>query len=460
MQNHDRAFPEELAERTDQAIAEGMKRGRRELERRQKRLRRRTGASLAIALLLVACLFTIRVSPVFAAIVRDIPGLKAVVDLVKGWGDQGLELAVDNDFVQPVGVSDEHDGIRLTVQGVIADDQRLVIFYEVKAAEGKRLARVTYPEVRRPDGQNPEGVISYDDPTAREEAPKGTLNGTIDVQFIDGASMPDEVNLLMRAKAVPIGEDGDERPLLRGEASEDDPSTGPLFKVNIPIDREKFAGLAKVYTLNETITAEGQNVTFVNATVSPLRVFVQLRYDEANRKQITGPGDIRLVDEKGTEWKYKGGFGQDRIYFESPYFRQPKELYLEGSWFRALDKNRAFLVIDTDRGELIRAPDDNLKLANISRVGGRIKIVLTLNITEPGDNMGYGLLVHDSFTDASGKKYPKVDYSGVVASFTTAEPGKQTITFAIDEKDYKQPLTFNIYDYPNYIRQPYKIRIR
>lgn len=355
MQNHDRAFPEELAERTDQAIAEGMKRGRRELERRQKRLRRRTGASLAIALLLVACLFTIRVSPVFAAIVRDIPGLKAVVDLVKGWGDQGLELAADNDFVQPVSVSDEHDGIRLTVQGVIADDQRLVIFYEVKAAEGKRLARVTYPEVRRPDGQNPEGVISYDDPTAREEAPKGTLNGTIDVQFIDGASMPDEVNLLMRAK---------------------------------------------------------------------------------------------------------GGFGQDRIYFESPYFRQPKELYLEGSWFRALDKNRAILVIDTDRGELIRAPDDNLKLANISRVGGRIKIVLTLNITEPGDNMGYGLLVHDSFTDASGKKYSKVDYSGVVASFTTAEPGKQTITFAIDEKDYKQPLTFNIYDYPNYIRQPYKIRIR
>ncbi|REK64834.1 MAG: hypothetical protein C6P35_12485 [Cohnella sp.] len=68
--------------------------------------------------------------------------------------------------------------------------------------------------------------------------------------------------------------------------------------------------------------------------------------------------------------------------------------------------------------------------------------------------------MHDSFTDASGKKYSKVDYSGVVASFATAEPGKQTITFAIDEKDYKQPLTFNIYDYPNYIRQPYKIRIR
>ncbi|MBN2982886.1 MULTISPECIES: DUF4179 domain-containing protein [Cohnella] len=446
----------------DRAILQGIERGKKLKSRRAGKRRKRMAASAATVLLVAACLFTIRVSPVFAAIVREIPGMEAFVDLIGGWNDKGLELAMDADLMQPIGLSDEKNGIKLTVRGIIADDQRLVIFYEIRAeGEGERVVRLLEPNLSRANGESLEAMIAYGslDEKEQEDYAKGVLRGVIDAQLQEGSAMPEEAVFAPEVIVVPY--DGLQKRLVRAglEPTAEEDAEGTRLSVRFPIDREKFAGLTRNYELNETIVAEGQKITFASATVSPLRVYVQLDYEESNAKRITGPGDIRLLDENGTEWQYKGGFGQDRIYFESPYYRQPKELYLEGSWFRALDKNKSKLVIDTERKKLIQAPDENVQLSGISETGNRLNIGLTLNKTLPEDNMIYGLLLNDTFTDASGAEYSSVNRSGSFASFTSGEPSKQSVSFNIENELYAQPLTFDIYDYPNYISQPYRIQI-
>jgi hypothetical protein len=76
--------------------------------------------------------------------------------------------------------------------------------------------------------------------------------------------------------------------------------------------------------------------------------------------------------------------------------------------------------------------------------------------------MMYGGMLESKFKDASGKEYDMATIPGGIVSGATGmgAPDEQESYYYLDNKDYKQPLTFRVYNYPNYIRQTYKIRIK
>lgn len=81
-----------ISDRIEAAIAAGIRQGQTEIKRRRKQFRRRIGGTITLILLLFTCIFTIRVSPVFAAMVREIPGLEKFVDLINTSHDKGIKL--------------------------------------------------------------------------------------------------------------------------------------------------------------------------------------------------------------------------------------------------------------------------------------------------------------------------------------------------------------------------------
>ena len=42
--------------------------------------------------------------------------------------DKGLQMAIDQSLLQKVGITDEHDGASVTIDGIITDESRMVIF--------------------------------------------------------------------------------------------------------------------------------------------------------------------------------------------------------------------------------------------------------------------------------------------------------------------------------------------
>lgn len=92
----------------------------------QKAGRFRKWSILAACFLLVIFLTSVRVSPAVAAAIQRIPGLGYIVELINY--DKGLQSAVENDFIQPLGLSDEHENVVFTVDGIIMDESSLVIF--------------------------------------------------------------------------------------------------------------------------------------------------------------------------------------------------------------------------------------------------------------------------------------------------------------------------------------------
>lgn len=460
-----------LSDRIDEAIEAGIRRGEAESKRRIVRYRRRIGGAAAACLLLLACVFSIRVSPAFAAIMRDIPGFEKFVDLIRHTQDPGIGLALDNDFVQKIGISDEHDGMKLTVQGIIVDDSRMVLFYEIQLPDKEGYVEVNETHLTDGSGASLPSSMGY---TYSEEAKQdigktGVQRGSVDINLAGEGTFPDEMIWKMRLLHTRPA-DLNERPMRRaGDADEAEEArsraaNGTDFQVRFRIDREKFAGMQQEYPLNQTIDVEGQKITFAKAVVSPLRVSLYLDYDEANSKQVFGPGDIRLIDDQGTEWKqYLGNMVKDHpvYHFESPYFNQPKSLHVEGSWFRALDRDKMQVKVNTVKREVLQAPDDRLSLEAVAPGPADTKLDFELRGVAEEDNMMYSLFERE-FRDADGRVHAMSDHGGTrsVSSFEAGKRNEQHAYYYIDNESYKQPLTLTIQSYPQYIRQPYSIRIK
>lgn len=456
----------ELSDRIDEAIAEGILRGQAERVRRRIRSRRRIAGAAAACLVLAACLLSIRVSPVFASMVRDIPGLERFVDLIHNTQDRGVRLAADNNFMQPIGISDEHEGMKFTVQGIIADETRMVLFYDVLPARKDDPVKLGDVRITDSAGRNLPAVISYQYPQEVEQeiGNNGLQRGTVDFHLAENTAFPDEVTL--NVTFIPSERTVYAEPAMKaGEeiwnAPKEQNDGGIVFQVRFRIDRAKFAGLRQEYPLGQTVNVEGQKVTFAKAVVTPLRVALHLEYDEANPKQIFGPGDIRLVDDEGEAWINNMGSMEKNhpvLYFESPYFKEPKALYVEGTWFRALDKDRMKVTVDTDKGRVLTRPDEKLSLHEVQVGKDRIRLDFSLGGEDSQDNMSYSLF-EPEFTDGTGHTY-KLSEEGAAVTIERSSSGGQHVYYHLDNRPYQQPLTFTIWDYPSYIRQPYKIQIK
>jgi hypothetical protein len=457
----------------DSFIARGIEQGKVERLKANKRIRRRMWSGVAVCLMLFACVFSIRLSPAFASLLRDIPGMETFVNLIKNSSDRGIGLALDNEFLQPLGISDEYGGITFTVEGMIADEARAVIFYTIDNRFNEKLVSLDSIWLTDPNGKGLGASFSYGSmEEGKENLPKGVYRGTLDVQMVDGKVLPNTVVLKAGLRQSNLNDpNGVHSPVFGLDATQPsqvvtDKPNDHLYTVTIPIDHARFAGMKKEYVLNQTITVEGQKITFTKATVNPLQVTVDVEVDPANSKQVFGAGDIRMTDENGEVWKSFWSSGNYKnhaiIAFESNYFHNPKELYLEGSWFRALDKDKMEVVVDTKLNKLIQAPDSLLKYKGEIPFGDYKKLTFSMVVNPDTDNMMYGGMLESKIKDASGKEYDMATIPGGIVSGATGmgAPGEQESYFYLDNKDYKQPLTFRVYNYPSYIRQAYKIRIK
>lgn len=424
----------ELLLRADAAIAAGMAQGR--LRRRSRRRWQRLGsAALTLALVLAVGLASIRISPAFASAVRQLPGMAAIVDAIREEYslNRTVQDALDEGYLQPLHLTQEHEGVKVTLEGLVADDYRMMFVYTVAGLGENEHADVGKVKALDRNGQSViEGAgFSFD---GREEAVK---RQTMELMLQPGCPLPDWLDLQVEVNGAP-------------------------YRFQFPVDRELFADKSRTLPLEETISIENQQLRFTSMRISPLSVAIEAEYDPANTMKLYGPVDMKLTDDSGTEW---GGVGYSagsleehkvRFEFQSPYFRQPKSLYLSGKTFRALPKDKGLIVLDAEKGELLAAPDDRLKLISSSVDAKGMKLGFELRVDGPDSpSRSYSVLGSD-FTDADGRSFGLHLQGGT----ETSDPdGRQKLSYTYGPGDYKQPLTFEISNYPNYIEGEYRIRL-
>jgi hypothetical protein len=391
-------------------------------------------AACLLPILLMGC---IRVSSIFASWVSSIPGFEKIVALIEQDHDQGLKLAMRHDFMQPVGLSNEHDGIRLTVDSIIVDDVRMNIFYTVE--NHSKLARIDQPsnlKILDSDGKDLQASYSFNYLMTEEEKKSPITQQRVDIQLSKGIIMPDNVQLR-------IDYDGFSTP----------------WKVAIPVDHARFKDMQQSYELNQSVEVEGQKITFTKATVYPTRIVVEASFDEANSKQIFGFRDISIVNEKGENLTNNMSTLIDTnhriLYFESNYFDMPNHLYIEGSTLTALDKDKLDLVIDPVKHRIMKAPDDRVKLDTGLNFNTLYQFKFLLDLEE-WDHMFYRLFAPE-FKDDSGKTYLVSDSNYRISRVSN---GPIEIPFSIPNENYSGLLHFHIEDYPAPIRNQFRVTLK
>ncbi|WP_139993961.1 DUF4179 domain-containing protein [Paenibacillus paridis] len=421
----------------DAAIRGGMEKGKK----RSLRIRRkRWSMSMFAGALCMFMLLTgfVRVSPAFAAVIKDIPGLSGYVDLIQG--DRSLMSAIENEFIQPVNISVEENGYTFTVEGILADHQRLVILY---TAEGPDINRDT--ELMNYDLKTGEGgevaaaIMSSHYPSNKQVAESEPVHDYLDVLMSDGIPMPERIQFSLQ-----LG--------------------GQWLKIEFPIDHERFADMREDIKLNQTIMVGGQRITAKDAIITPLQVSISFEADPANDKRANHFIQLQLVDEKGRRYETNSGFGDlDPLltrHFKSSYFKRPKKLTLVADGLYLSDLNLS-VTVDTDQMSTITSPDNRLKLISKEETADGIDLKFDLQgLDETRQQLIYTLFKHQGhFRDASGKTYPILDTRGTQAMWSASD-NKISYFYRIPKADYKQPLTFDIIQYPGYVMEPISIPIK
>ncbi|MDI4646158.1 DUF4179 domain-containing protein [Cohnella hashimotonis] len=435
----ERTSDSDLLRKADDAIMAGLASGQALVRRRRRKFQKRFLAFAAASCFLIVCFASIRVSPAFASAIRQIPGMEALVEAIRHDypSDDTLQDAIDNGYLQKVDVSDEHDGLKFTVEGIVADKARMVLVYTLEGlAPGEQMS---VQDIDWKDGSGRKLGLSYGTAgyvQGTEEARSQT--DSIEILFPEREPLPDVMGMSVKLRNA-------------------------TYAVTFPIDKKLFAGNERTIPLDETIEVDGQRIVIEKARISPLRIAIEGYCEESNTKAIFGAGDMLIVDDAGKEWGLPsfsmGAAEKNEAHFEfkSSYFRNPKKLYLTGSWFRAVDKGKLLLVVDTDKKSIVQAPDGQVAVADVSTSFGKTFVTFKLNLSRKDDNMGYMLLA-GPFVDAAGKK-GTATAMGTSMGFAGGEYMHEEDRYELSSGDYVQPLTFDVYMYPQYIEKPYRIEI-
>ncbi len=382
---------------------------------------------VAAAILLLGFLTSIRVSPTFADYLTNIPGMEKIVELIRD--DKGLISAVENKYAQEINISQEKSGIKVTINSVIADEQGIVIFYTIDAKETQHNFNIKEVSLKPSNGEElREHSSSFDLPVEDE---LNTYTSKIEY-FFQKTNEQHDFNLDLKIKSKEISE-----------------------QFSIPFSLKNLEKTKQIYELNKTVMIEGQKITIEKVTIYPLRVAVQVKMDQNNSKKILDFTEFKLLDQNGEVWsKITNGTtanilsdNERIIYLQSNYFKDPKELYLVISKLQAVDKDEEYILVDTEKQQILKQPKGNY-LTDLKKEGLDLKF--TLNTKK---EFHYSLV--ESIFDANGKE---VETSGVSTEYH--DGGKQVVGITISSKNYTNPLKLKLAFYPEYIQGDAKIRIK
>ncbi|WNB91718.1 DUF4179 domain-containing protein [Bacillus sp. NEB1478] len=410
----------------DNAIMSGFHKAKKEKRKRTITMRG-IYSFVTAAVLLIGLFSSIKISPAFASYISEIPGMEKIVELIDD--DKGRMAAVEKKYFQKQSVSDEKDGLKVTIDGTISDEKGIVLFYTLHSKEKIKEIQIDKVNLKAQDGTVlDEASISYGE-FHQSEKGEHSFSGEIEYFF--------------------------EAPLIAKKYIIDVEVKGKKFILPFTLNDFKTK---KEYTINRTMELDGQKINVEKAVIYPLRVAIHLKMDPNNTKQILNLDDLRLVDGNNEVWGKiaNGATGsgdkdtEQEIYLQSNYFTDPNVLYLVLGSAQAVDKKDLKVVVDTDKLEILKQPTGEV-LQNI-RFEEERGLVFELHSSKQ-----FNFEVFGDIIDASGNKIDVHEQS-----MSSSDEKKVTeLGIKLPPKNtFKNPISMELNYYPSWIKGHEKIRIK
>lgn len=391
----------------------------------------------AITATLVLALFigALSISPAFADLIfKTRTADKA--ERINGLNN-GIKQAINNNYKQHVGKSDEHDNITFTVDDILVDKTTLVIFYTIENnnPEYKNERIIVGPESYILYGDGKYVPLQYRENTTRLSDNTGMIK--YDFTDVAGFSMPDKF-------------------IFKTELRTTKTEFNEFWEFEIPIDKASLDNDERNYVLNKTIDVAGQKIIIKELTVTPVNAIINLSLDKENSMQIFGFKDLMLVDENGIESYMLDRdstiaerikkYNNINIKFESFYFSDFDEIYLKFNAVKALDKDNTEIVINMDDGQLVKAPE-GIDIKNPVVNGNRFSCTIYLDQAK-----------HKNGRFDIDPSSAKVANNALMLLSIKGDVDKLNVDYTFKNK-LEGTISIRIIDFSNYIREETKVRL-
>lgn len=352
---------------------------------REKRLKKRIVSVTCITMLCLSLIFSIRVSPTIASQVAKIPGFQAIVSAIAI--DKGIKDIVDHDYYEEINVTQSKNGLSLTLQGAIADNSGIVLFYDADASFD--ISALTLEKVQLFQGDD---EIECGCTFTRNESNQTHISSSVEYNFLEPI-----VYTSKDFKAV---------------FHFNDEEKGTI-DITLPFSLKNDIAKEKTFTANRTIDIDGQKFTITQIRRSPLKVALDIEVAKDNTMQILGLDDVAVKTESGERrdsiinGNSIGGNirdGKFTLYLQSNYFDDPKTLTVMIGAVHAVPKGDDFIEVDFGTKEILTKP--NYFNGDISAAQQSVSVKMNK------DNQGKFLM----FSDAIKEDGTMLEFKGISIS--------------------------------------------
>lgn len=413
----------QVSSATGNAVINGIKIAQRKKQRQTKVV----FTLSAVAVLFLAFALTARVSPAFAQVFADIPGLAAIVAIVEY--DRGVEDSVRNNYFEEIGVTAKESEVTFTLNGAIADESGMLLSYTLESPTSLntfQLGKIVLLQNEK------ELELVYATSEIIQDEPVKTLENTIRIS--DPSGVIDYTNPAFELEFS-----------VRGQEE---------IEFVIPFKLENKIAKPKYYVVNQEVMVAGQKFTIEQVKISPLLAAIEITIDAQNSMAIFDFASIELQDEKGNVWGTGptsiSGFGsvdamERTIHLESNYFQEPNELFLVIGNIVAMPKTEREIVIDFEKKE-VNSISKQYPL--------QLEIIDESSFKVDFDNhLEFNQTLFTTGEDRNGKKVP-LAISHRLSDTTNSQ------VFTLEKGTYDNPVTFQLQGYPNYLENDISIKIK
>ncbi len=304
---------------------------------REKRIKKRIVSVTCITMLCLSLIFSIRVSPTIASQVAKIPGFQAIVSAIAI--DKGIKDIVDHDYYEEINVTQSKNGLSLTLQGAIADNSGIVLFYDADASFD--ISALTLEKVQLFQGDD---EIECGCTFTKNESNQTYISSSVEYNFLVPI-----VYTLKDFKAV-------------FHFLDEEKGT---IDIALPFSLKNEIAKEKTFTANRTIAIDGQKFTITQIRRSPLKVALDIEVAKDNTMQILGLDDVAVKTESGERrdsiinGNSIGGNirdGKFTLYLQSNYFDDPETLTVMIGAVHAVPKGEDFIEVDFGTKEILTKP--------------------------------------------------------------------------------------------------------
>ncbi len=426
-----------------------------------------------IAASLVIFIFSINMSPALASSISKIPGLEYLVELVTF--DKGLTKAIENNFVQHIDKSVESMNIKLTVKDVIIDKRNMIIAYEVSTIDKKysdlNVSLRSSIEITDDKNNNMVGSIQTSNYPYEDFKITGKKEGIIKVYFNEDILKIPEA-LTVKVKEMEDGYyEGDYQ---EGRNYKSDRIYGE-WKVRFNIDTKLASVEPHLYSVNKSINIGEIDAVIQDINIYPTSGEINFKIKDNKDYKFIDFLNARLVDEKGIEYKMKGGFGSvdnlsGTLFSESTYFTEAKELYFKADGALFIPKKDMYIIVDIKNKKILENSGFDIEFEDTTfediedkkeyNVAFEIKDKEILQMSSI-EGANFGGITYDEVKDEKNNKYNIIGFfssnvienvingekcirSGIRISDVTEEPNILKLKIERAAKGLLKPITIKV----------------